>query len=394
MNIQQIIQQKASQILPRLLEIRNHLHENPELSFYEYKTSEFIQAELKKMKIPFMSFSGTGIIAEIVGEANYSEKTVGLRAELDALPIQETNKNPNASKNSGVMHACGHDVHMSCLLGAAQILSEIKSAWAGKIILIFQPGEEKLPGGASVMIADGLFEKHPLDCIIAQHVAPEIEVGSVGFRPGKYMASSDELYINIIGKGGHGALPHKTIDPVVVSAHIILALQQINSRFSDPLIPSVLTIGRVEALGATNVIPEKVFLQGTFRTLDETWRDQAHKLIYDICTNTAKAFGANVDIQIKHGYPCLYNHEKFTQQCITWAEKINHNIIALDYRMTSEDFAYYSKHVPVCFYRLGVKSSDGQIKQLHTSEFNIDVHALKYGTEMMSWLAYNALKDL
>lgn len=378
-----------------LQKIRKHLHQNPELSFQEYKTADYIEAELKKIGIQTQRLSKTGVVAIIEGKTT-AGPCIGLRAELDALPIIETNTCDYTSVNQGIMHACGHDVHMTCVLGAAKILHELSDQWNGKIKLIFQPGEEKLPGGASLMIEEGVLKNPAVDYLIAQHVAPELTVGTFGFKKGMYMASCDEIYVKIIGKGGHGALPHQVIDPVVISAHVILGLQQVISRSANPTLPSVLSFGKVIANGATNIIPDEVTLEGTFRTFDETWRIEAHEKIRQTIKNIALAYGADAVIDIQKGYPCLINDDATTEKCMQSSSEFmsSENIIPLDLRMTSEDFSFYTQHIPCCFYRLGVKPiNQTNIRNVHTPTFDIDADAIALGVKNMAYLAMRLLEN-
>lgn len=373
---------------------RRHLHQHPELSFEEYNTSKYIAERLEKEGVEHeLDWCKTGIVATIKG-VNPDKKTIALRADFDALPIQELNDVSYKSKNDGVMHACGHDVHTSSMLGAVLILNELRESFEGTIKVFFQPGEEKIPGGASVMIKEGLLDKHPVKSIFGQHVQPDIEVGKVGFRLGMYMASADEIYITVKGKGGHGALAHNNIDTVLVASHLIVALQQIVSRRSNATIPTVLSFGKFIANGATNVIPSEVYIEGTFRTFNEEWRAEAHVLIQELCHNLCKSMGAECDIEIRIGYPFLKNDVELTENAILWAKEYMgaENVIDLDMRPTAEDFAYFSQQKPSCFYRLGTANSAKGIKaSLHNSRFDIDEEALKTGMGLMAWLAIKEL---
>lgn len=374
---------------------RHHIHSNPELSFQEFETSKYIQAQLTSMGIPFEVKADTGIVAHIQGNGT-SSKVVALRADIDALPIQETNEVSYKSKNAGIMHACGHDVHTSSLLSTLKILNELKAEWGGIVKAIFQPAEEKLPGGASIMIKEGALENPKAESIIGQHVMPLIETGKVGFRSGKYMASTDELYIKVIGKGGHGAMPQFNIDPVLISSHMIVALQQVVSRNADPKMPSVLSFGKVIANGATNVIPNEVIIEGTFRTLDEDWRAKAHEHIRTIATGIVESMGGKLELEIRKGYPFLVNDEKVTATAKTAAEEYlgKENVIDLDIWMAAEDFAYYSQVMPASFYRLGTgNKSKGITASVHTPNFDIDENALKIGPGLMAWIAISELKN-
>ena len=383
----------ASQIHGDVILDRRHLHQNPELSFHEYQTSAFVAAALDKLGIPHQNMAGTGIVALLTGRKP-SEAVIALRADMDALPITEANNVSYISKNSGVMHACGHDVHTSSLLGTAKILSQLKDEFAGTIKFIFQPAEEKLPGGASLMIQEGVLENPKPSAVIGQHVMPLIDCGKVGFRSGKYMASADEIYVTVHGKGGHGAQPHQNIDPVVITSHIIIALQQIVSRFADPKLPTVLSFGKITANGATNVIPNKVELEGTFRTLDEKWRREAHVKMKKMAEGIAEAMGGSCDFNIMVGYPFLVNEEKLTANVRAYAEEYlgKENVEDLDIWMAAEDFAYYSQVADACFYRLGTRNEErGITSSVHTPTFDVDENSLQISTGLM---AYIALKQL
>ncbi|MEE1946087.1 M20 family metallopeptidase [Pedobacter sp. KR3-3] len=387
------IQELAAQIYNDVVGYRHHIHANPELSFKEFETSMFIKDKLKKWGIDYTDMANTGVVALIKG-AIPSDQVVALRADMDALPIHEANDKPYRSKNHGVMHACGHDVHSSSLLGTAYILNQLKNDFAGTIKLVFQPAEELLPGGASIMIKEGVLENPKPQAMIGQHVMPLIETGKVGFRSGIYMASTDELYVTVHGKGGHGAQPHQNIDPVLITAHIIVALQQIVSRNADPRLPSVLSFGKVNANGATNIIPNEVKLEGTFRTLNEEWRSEAHKLMKKMAEGIAESMGGRCTFDIMRGYPFLINEEELTDRARTYAEDYlgKENVIDLDIWMAAEDFAYYSQVTNACFYRLGTgNEAKGTQYSVHTPNFDIDEDALKTSTGLM---AYIALKQL
>jgi len=391
--MKQKIQELASEIYNDVVGYRHHIHANPELSFKEFQTSLFIKEKLRAWGIEFIDMANTGVVGLIKG-AIPSDQVIALRADMDALPIHEANDKPYKSKNHGVMHACGHDVHSSSLLGTAYILSQLKEEFAGTIKLVFQPAEELLPGGASIMIKEGVLENPKPNAIVGQHVMPMIETGKVGFRSGIYMASTDELYVTVTGKGGHGAQPHQNIDPVLITAHIIVALQQIVSRNADPRLPSVLSFGKVNANGATNIIPNEVKLEGTFRTLNEEWRNEAHKLMKKMAEGIAESMGGSCDFDIHRGYPFLINEEKLTANARTFAEDYLgvENVIDLDIWMAAEDFAYYSQVTDACFYRLGTgNAAKGTTYSVHTPNFDIDEDALRTSTGLM---AYIALKQL
>lgn len=374
---------------------RRHLHAHPELSYKEFQTAQFVKEKLKEIGIEKLeSKADTGWTALIEGK-NPSKKIIALRADMDALPIVEANEVPYKSQNLGVMHACGHDAHTASLLGAAKILHEVKDQFEGTIKLLFQPGEEVAPGGASFMIRDGALENPRPSGIIGQHVMPFIPAGKVGFRQGIYMASADELYLTVKGKGGHGAMPETLIDPVLIASHLIVALQQVVSRAANPKIPSVLSFGRVEALGATNVIPNEVKIQGTFRTLNEDWRAAAHQKMQQIAHGLVEGMGGKLDFEIRKGYPFLQNDLELTARATDAAKEYlgEENVIDLDIWMAAEDFAYYSQEISGCFYRLGTRNeARGIVSGVHTPTFDIEEDALEIGAGLMAWLAVSELQ--
>jgi amidohydrolase len=387
------IQELSNLLLPTWVEIRRHLHANPELSFKEYQTSKFIQETLAAEGIEYKAgWVNTGITAFVYGK-NPDSRKFSLRGDIDALPIQELNNIEYSSKNDGVMHACGHDAHTTCALGAAIILHRLREFWEGTIQIIFQPGEEYLPGGANEMIKEGVFNEFVPTGIIGQHVDPEIPIGKVGFKPGWYMASSDEVRIKVIGKGGHGAKPEKCIDPILISAHLITALQQVASRWTNANDISVLTIGKIQGLGATNIIPDFVALEGTFRTFNEVWRYQAHEKIIQLSCQLCESMGGKAEVDIRVGYPALFNDEKLTEKSIEIAKDYlgPENVLELTPRTTAEDFAYFAQQFPGCFYRLGTSSPDGSNSApLHNSYFNLDEAALAIGPGLLAYLATQA----
>jgi amidohydrolase len=382
------IKSRSEALFERVKSYRIHLHKHPELSYQEVETMNFVSDQLTKLGIPHQkNIGGTGVVGIIENEKHKGMKAIALRADLDALPIQEENEVPYKSTVAGVMHACGHDVHTSVLLGTAAILNEIKEQLPQPVKLIFQPGEEKNPGGATFMIRDGVLQNPDVEKIFALHVFPELNVGEVGFRAGKYMASCDEIYITIHGKGGHGATPHLCIDPIVIGANLILQLQQIISRSCDAKTPSVLSFGHFEAIGATNIIPEKAILKGTFRTMDESWREEALQLIAYQVDLIVKAHGGTVELEISRGYPCVINNDKVTSELASKAEVIlgKNKVHDIPIRLTSEDFAYYSQVTPACFFRLGVRNEKkGIIHSVHHPKFDIDEDALIVGMQLMS----------
>lgn len=391
-----IIRQKALEYFPEVQAIRHHIHSTPELSFEEYNTSAFVSQKLTEWGIQHQTgVAGTGVIGLIEGK-NPTKKCIALRADMDALPIQELNDVPYKSQNDGVMHACGHDVHTSCLLGVALILNDMKGEWEGTVKLIFQQGEEKLPGGASLLIAAGVLENPKPEAIFALHVYPHLPSGTVGFRAGQYMASTDEIYITIEGKGGHAALPHQAVDPIAIAAQVITGLQQVISRKGNPIIPSVLTFGKIEAGFTTNVIPDKLELWGTFRTMNEEWRAKAHKYITEFTEKTCEAYGAKAIINIPQGHASLYNDPVVTAQAESWAKAYlgDANVKELDIRMAGEDFSFYTQHMPGCFFRIGTnKNNEEFTASVHNARFNIDEEAMKTGVGTMAWIALNALAN-
>ncbi len=378
-----------------IVSIRRQLHKHPELSFGEHQTSEFIRNLLDKWGIPYRHpYVKTGLVAEIKGKG--PGRCVAVRADMDALPIQENSGLDFQSENNGIMHACGHDIHMASMLGAIHILNQLKDHLKGELLFVFQPGEEKLPGGASLMLKEGIFDKRKPDAIIAQHVLPEMEAGHVGFRAGRYMASSDEIYISVNGVGGHGALPQKISDPVLMASHILISLQQEINRKSPSGVPTVLSFGKVTANGAVNVIPDKVMLEGTFRTMDEHWRKQAHALIEKIADGIARSMGGNCDLEIRHGYPVLKNDERITRFAKEKAiDFLGAEVVEdMDIRMTAEDFGWFTQAIPGMMYRLGVKKPDQeQVFNLHTPTFSADESALETGVALMAYLSVELLQN-
>jgi amidohydrolase len=394
-NILESIRHQSVEIASEVVRYRRHLHANPELSYQEHQTMAFVADLLKSFGIePQTGIGGTGVVALIRGRQGESNRVTALRADMDALPIQEASEVSYKSTMPGVMHACGHDVHTASLLGTARILMQHVSGFSGTVKLLFQPGEEKNPGGASYMIRDGALKNPSPTSIIGQHVMPLLPVGTIGFREGKYMASSDEIYIRVIGKGGHAAAPELTIDPVVIGSYIILALQQVISRNANPRQPTVLSFGRFIADGITNIIPDEVNLAGTFRALDEQWREQGLQKIKTIAQQVAIAMGGRCEVEVSRGYPCLINNPELTQRIKASAQAYvgAKNVVDIDLTLGSEDFAYYSQVIPASFYRLGTRNeSKGITSYVHTPTFDIDEDALKIGPGLMAWMALQEL---
>ena len=387
--LQETIKQLAAQYATENIATRKYLHAHPELSYQEFETSKYVQQKLSDLGILFQVIATTGIVAIIKGN-NPESRVIALRGDMDALPITEENDVDYTSQNAGVMHACGHDVHTTILLGAAKILNEIKTQFEGTIKLLFQPGEERNPGGASYMIRDGALENPRPQSIVALHVHPGLDVGKLSFRKGRVMASADEIYITIRSKGGHAAAPHLTADTVLIASQLIVSLQQIISRNNNPTSPSVLSICSIQGGHTTNVIPSEVKLMGTFRAMDETWRYKAHELITKQATAIVDGMGAELDLHIDVGYPTVDNDPIFTetawQQANTFMGK--DNVEETELRMGAEDFGYYTQVIPGCFFRLGVRNeAKGIIHNVHTPKFNIDESAIEIGVGMMAWLA-------
>ncbi|MEO8822778.1 MAG: M20 family metallopeptidase [Ginsengibacter sp.] len=383
------IQNLSKKYLDEFIQIRRHLHAHPELSYKEFETSKFVQQNLKDLGIKFEVIATTGVVGIIKGK-NPEKKVIALRADMDALPILEKNDLEYRSKNEGVMHACGHDVHTTCLLGAAKILNELKEEWEGTVKLIFQPGEEKNPGGASLMIKEGVLENPKPGSIFALHVHPSLEVGKLSFRSGMVMASADEIYITVKGKGGHAAAPHLTSDTILTASQLVVNLQQLISRFNNPFNPSVLSITSFQGGNTTNVIPSEVKLMGTFRAMSEEWRFKAHDLIKNICKRTGEISGVEIDVEIDVGYPFVLNDAELTGRAKLKAIEFEgeENVEETEMRMGAEDFAFYSHLMPACFFRLGVANpKKGITSGVHTPTFNIDESALETGMGIMAWLA-------
>ena len=375
------------------LDIRHHLHAHPELSYQEFETSAFVRRKLTEYGISHVTMADTGVIGIIEGE-DPTSRVVALRADMDALPIQEENDVPYRSTRPGIMHACGHDVHTTCLLGAARILQKLRAEWKGTVKLIFQPGEERNPGGASILIREGVLESPRPEAIFGMHVNPQLETGWVSFRSGRVMASADELYITVRGKGGHAAAPHWTTDTILVAAHLVTSLQQIISRNNSPFSPSVLSICSIQGGYTTNVIPSEVKMMGTFRAMDEEWRFKAHDIIRRQVQHIGEAMNAEIDLHIDVGYPCVFNNESLHQTAWTLAQQYmgGDHVKETELRMGAEDFGFYSERIPGCFFRLGTaNASRGITAGVHTPRFDIDESAIRIGMGMMAWMGAQAI---
>ncbi|MFT4202981.1 MAG: M20 family metallopeptidase [Chitinophagaceae bacterium] len=387
------IKSKASAYKDEYIAVRRHLHRHPELSYKERETSLFVQKQLSQYGIPFAVMAETGVVGLIEG-VNPASRIIALRADMDALPIEELNDIDFKSENKGVMHACGHDVHTTCLLGAARILSELKEEWEGTVKLIFQPGEEKNPGGASLMIKAGVLGNPKPQGIFGLHVHPLLPVGRLSFREGKCMASADELYFTIKGKGGHAAQPNLTVDTILAASQLVVNLQQVISRNRNPFSPSVLSICSFQGGYTTNVIPSEVQLKGTFRAMDEAWRFRAHELIANEADGTALATGATIDTLVDVGYPSVDNNADFTKVGRAIAEDFlgADNVEETELRMGAEDFGYYTQAIPGCFFRLGVRNEEkGYVNNVHTPHFMVDENAIEIGMGVMAFLGATAV---
>lgn len=400
MEIGRAITALSDEFFDTVVRLRRDFHAHPELSFDEHGTARKVAELLRELGFEVAEgIAGTGVIAHLDG--SHDGPCIALRADMDALPITEENEFSFASRNPGVMHACGHDAHMACLLGAAMILARLRKDIRGGVRFLFQPAEERAPGGAQQMIAEGALAARGtwpvVDAVLGQHVLPTLPAGTIGVRPGAFMASTDELHIEIRGEGGHAAAPHTLLaDAVYVAAQVVVALQSVVSRHCPPDIPSVLTIGRVEADGATNVIPPVVRLQGTFRSMDDDWRYEAHAIIRRIVEHTVAAHGGETDCRIEIGYPPLLNDSELTG----WVRRQSTALLGpdrvrdLDLWFAAEDFAFYARERPACFYILGVgNEAAGILHGLHTPRFTIDEEALRTGAATMAHLAMQFCLD-
>jgi amidohydrolase len=395
MNLLHKVQALSRQFHAEVVAWRRHLHAHPELSYHEHETMKYVKEQLQNMGLSPVTMADTGLMVEIEG-SNPAGRSVALRADMDALPITEANDVPYKSKKQGVMHACGHDVHTSSLLGTAKIIQEIRKDFEGTVRFLFQPGEEKNPGGASYMIRDGALHNPMPKSILGQHVFPLLPVGKIGFREGMYMASCDELYLKVIGKGGHGAAPELAVDPIVIASNIIVSLQQIISRNASPKQPTVLTFGKIEGGSTTNVIPNEVNIAGTFRAMNEEWREEALKRIKKMAESLAEGMGGKCEVVISSGYPFLKNDPELTRRIKAAAIEYmgEENVVDIDITLGAEDFAYYSQVVPASFYRLGTRNeAKGITSYVHTPTFDIDEEALKISSGLMAWMAVKELMN-
>ena len=381
--------------MEEMIAIRRHLHRFPELSFQEHRTSSYIRNLLDEWRISYsFPWVETGILAWITGSR--PGPAIALRTDMDALPVKEESGLDFASEHPGIMHACGHDVHMTSMLGVIRVLNQLRDHIAGEVMFVFQPGEEKIPGGAKLMMEEGLFKDKRPSMIIAQHVLPDMEAGKVGFRAGTYMASSDEIYMTVHGKGGHGALPRQVADPILMASHILISLQHEIHRKAPSGVPTVLSFGKVLADGAVNVIPDQVKLEGTFRTMNEHWRSEAHQLIERVAGGIAASMGGSCEVEIRNGYPVLNNHGQITREAARHASELlgPEQVEEMEIRMTAEDFAWFTQKIPGMMYRLGVKKpGSSEIFPLHTSGFRVEESSIKTGISVLAYLTVELLKN-
>ena len=394
-NLIDSIKKQSEDQYEQIILFRRYLHANPELSFQEKTTASYVTKILNENNIPvFEGIEGNGVIGIIEGKTK--GKTIGIRAELDALPIVESTSLGYSSINNGVMHACGHDIHMASLLGTAIIINNLRANLNGKILLIFESGEEQIPGGAKSIIDSNIFKQNIPDTMLAFHVLPELVTGKAGFREGQYMASGDEVFITIKGKGGHAAIPEKTINPIIISSQLILNLKDFIDKETPSQIPTILSFGKIQANGATNVIPNEVYIEGTFRTLDEDWRLKAHLRIEEISKKTCLSFGGDCEIEIRQGYPSIYNNPELTRMTkeITMQYLDPSNVIDLDRRMTTDDFAYFSQIIPSVFFRMGIGFENNCNYQLHSSTFLANEEILKHSSGLLAWISFNLSSKL
>jgi amidohydrolase len=391
-----LIQRLSSEYFEETRANRRYLHQHPELSCQEFKTAEYICKKLDEYHISYIrGVAETGVVG-IINGIHPESRNIALRADMDALPIQEENRVEYKSMNPGKMHACGHDVHMASLLGAARILEQLKNRFEGSVKLIFQPSEETYPGGAIRMIREGVLKNPDTVSVIGQHVINTLDAGKIGLKQGPYMASTDEFYMTVKGVGGHAATPEQLVDPILIASHIIVALQQIVSRNANPIIPTVLSFGRIIGDGRTNIIPDTVSVAGTVRTYDESWRKVMHEKIIHMASSLASAMGGSCEVKIAHGYPFLNNDLPLTSRIRSWAADYlgEENVMDIEARMTSEDFSYFANEVPSCFYRLGIRNEQKDIRSnLHTSTFDVDESCMIAGSGLMAWLAINRLNE-
>ena len=375
------LKEECQQLRDELIALRREFHRAPELGLHEYHTAARIERELDRCGIPHERVGETAVAGHLTGNGNGSGLVV-LRADIDALPIQETNDVPYRSQTPGMMHACGHDMHAAVLFGVLKAFAEAPD-FRGTLFGLFQPGEECNPGGASLVLAEKPFEGYDVRAVVGEHVEPQLEVGTLGFRAGKYMAASDELRFRVRGTGGHGAMRKQLKDPVAAGAELLTRLIALNGE------ECVLSIGRIEAGGATNIVPDEVYLEGTLRTFDEREREIIHQRIRNIAAEIDKRLGVRIAVDISHGYPCVVNDEHLVKQAAALAREEKLQVEMLPLRTTAEDFGFYCTKYPSLFYRLGVGAAAGRP---HTATFFPDEAAIGVGIAYMRKLALQLLE--
>jgi len=386
----------AEALLPELVRLRRQIHMHPELSYSEYETAALVSTKLKELGIEHETgIAGTGIVGVIRGEISPEKITVGLRADMDALPVTESPGAEYRSLYEGVMHACGHDAHTAMLLGTATLLQDMRSELQGSVLLVFQPGEEKAPGGARLMIESGIFDRYKPDMFMALHVLPDLPTGTVGYHPGPYMASCDEIYLTVKGKGGHAAQPSQYTDQVYIASQLVITLKDTVMKLSSIKTPVILGVGRITGMGATNVIPETVEIACTFRTFNEQLRVSAKKIIRDTSSMIAERYGVTIDVNILEGYPVLVNDQTLTEKASELSKMLlgTDRVIEMPERMSSEDFSFFSERYPATLFRIGITPAGNPVKLLHTPAFDLDEKAMATGVANMTWLTLNLLAE-
>lgn len=382
------IKEKAEEYFDYMVEVRRHLHRNPEVSFKEFETTEFILGELKKRGIETRRPLETGCIGIIKGGA--PGKVIALRGDIDALPMAEEGdaKEGFKSERKGVAHCCGHDFHTANLLGAANILMDLKEELQGTVVLIFQPAEEKLPGGAGVLCDSGILHELGVDEVYGLHTHPDFKPGQIAIKPGPFMACTSEFEVEIIGRGGHAAAPHTSVDPIVTGAHVIQQFQGIISRSLDPTEPAVITVGKIEGGTAHNIIPEQVKMIGTVRAFSMETARFIKKRMEEILNGVSAAAATQYKFLFREGYPPVVNDELCTGIITETAEKITgtENIILLERPiMAAEDFAFYQQHFPGAFFFLGSGSPEADSQWgWHHPRYNVDETAFRTSVSLMA----------
>ena len=413
MDITRVIQQEAATLYPEVVRHYRWLHQHPELSYRERETAAYIAAFLDREGIPYRSaIGGYGIMARVTGEKGAvtgqespqaavepqqkieEGRCIAFVADMDALPVQEENEVEYRSLNDGVMHACGHDAQAASLMGAVKMVHSLRRHFAGTALFIFQPGEEQSPGGADLMLKDGLFRDYTPAFVVKQHAYTDLPAGRVGFHAGTIMASADEVHIRVKGQGGHGALPHELNDTVLAASQIVVAMQQLVSRRRDPFNPMVLSFGRFIANGATNVIPGEVILAGSMRCMHEEERRRMLQLIPRIAEATAAAYGCSCETTLPEGYPCVISDEKITGEIRTQAVAYlgETEVAEFPKRMTADDFGFFTQRYPCCYYRFGVADENRKPGALHSGNFLIDEKSLRTASALFAFIALNSLK--